>query len=290
MSDMKKICFAFLVICVSIFAFSSMAFADQNQVGIVTADVLNFRESPSLDAKILMQLLEGTEVQVTGYKDGWYNIVYEDVAGWVFGEYLDVVDEPYMIGVMIASDVNVRSGPSTDHYVVGSLDKGDEIKITGRSGNWYSIKYEDGLDAWVFGDYVRVVDSGSSRGNDLATRIIKYAKNLLGIKYVYGGNSPSEGLDCSGFVKYVFNHFGIDIYRVAADQATQGEYVDRSELKPGDLVFFDTNGGHDYINHVGIYVGGNEFIHASSGKGSIVISELSGFYSENYMKAKRFFR
>lgn len=131
--------------------------------------------------------------------------------------------------------------------------------------------------------------STASRGNSksISENIINYAKRFLGVDYVWGGTTP-EGFDCSGFVKYVFSKFGITLNRVAAAQAKQGTTVSKENLQPGDLLFFDTNGGHDYINHVGLYIGGGRFIQASSGQSGVVISDMTeGFYAETFMKAKR---
>jgi len=128
-----------------------------------------------------------------------------------------------------------------------------------------------------------------SRGNSVSTslQIIDYAKKFLGVEYVWGGMSPN-GFDCSGFVKYVFGRFGIDLNRVAADQAKQGTPVKKADLLPGDLVFFDMDGGHVHINHVGLYIGNGRFIQASSGKSSVVISDIThGAYAEDLMTAKR---
>ena len=91
--------------------------------------------------------------------------------------------------------------------------------------------------------------------------IVKAAQQYLGVPYVYGGASPSEGFDCSGFVYYVFAKQGISLPRTADDQALVGMDVN-GELQPGDLVFFSADGYE--INHVGIYVGNDEFIHANS--------------------------
>ncbi len=130
-----------------------------------------------------------------------------------------------------------------------------------------------------------------SRGETegLEQKIVTYAKKLLGVRYVWGGMSP-KGFDCSGFVKYVFDHFGIILNRVSANQAKQGTAVKKADLRVGDLVFFDTDGGHNEINHVGIYIGGGKFIQASSASGSsgVVISDIAeGFYSSAYMSARR---
>jgi len=99
---------------------------------------------------------------------------------------------------------------------------------------------------------------GSAEGS----AIVKDAQQYLGVPYVYGGASPSDGFDCSGFVYYVFGKHGISLPRTADDQALVGRHVSVSELQPGDLVFFSADGYE--INHVGIYVGNDQFIHANS--------------------------
>jgi peptidoglycan hydrolase-like protein with peptidoglycan-binding domain len=127
----------------------------------------------------------------------------------------------------------------------------------------------------------------SSRGSTTRLSIVSYAKNFLGVNYVWGGTTP-KGFDCSGFVKYVFKKFGVVLDRVSSSQATQGAKVKKTELQPGDLVFFDTNGGHNRINHVGMYIGSGNFIQASSDYSEVVISSLEdGFYANTYMTARR---
>jgi len=117
--------------------------------------------------------------------------------------------------------------------------------------------------------------------------IIDYAKKFLGIKYKWGGTT-TKGFDCSGYVKYVYNKFGIALGRTSRNQANNGTYVKKADLKVGDLVFFDTDGGKNRINHVGIYMDGGKFIHASSSHKKVVISSLgSGFYAKSYMTARR---
>ena len=101
-------------------------------------------------------------------------------------------------------------------------------------------------------------------------------------------NTPKEGFDCSGFTKYVFAKSDIYLERTAEEQSTQGTKVLKANLKPGDLIFFDNNGRRNSINHVGIYIGGGRFIHASTPRTGVIISELSEtYYQRNYMRARR---
>ncbi|HEY5561302.1 MAG TPA: C40 family peptidase, partial [Clostridiaceae bacterium] len=103
-----------------------------------------------------------------------------------------------------------------------------------------------------------------------SNNIIAYASNFLGIKYLWGGTSPSTGFDCSGFTQYVFAHFGIRIGRTTSDQINNGFGVSRSDLQPGDLVLFGTNGP----SHVGIYVGNGTYINAPHTGDVIKISSV----------------
>ncbi len=124
----------------------------------------------------------------------------------------------------------------------------------------------------------------SSRGSQ---SVVAYAKKFLGTKYKWGGTT-TKGFDCSGFVKYVYKNFDIALSRASYAQAKNGSYIKRASLLPGDLVFFDTNGGKNKINHVGIYIGNNKFIHSSSSHKGVTISSLSEkFYSNTYMTARR---
>lgn len=119
--------------------------------------------------------------------------------------------------------------------------------------------------------------------------IVAVAKTKLGQKYVWGSCGKGGTFDCSGFTKYVYEKNGIDIPRTSINQSKYGKFVKRSELKKGDLIFFDTSKSkRGYVNHVGIYVGDNKFIHASSAKKKVVITSLDKtFYSMRYLGARR---
>ena len=130
-------------------------------------------------------------------------------------------------------------------------------------------------------------DELASRGNQTRMdSLIKFATSLLGSKYRYGGESP-KGFDCSGFVRYVFKQFGIDLVHSSAGQfKSLSRKVDKSDLTSGDLVFFGSSAKK--INHVGIYIGDNKFIHASTPKTGVIISSLSeSYYSTRYQGARR---
>lgn len=119
-------------------------------------------------------------------------------------------------------------------------------------------------------------------------KITKVAKKKLGKRYVWGASGTKNTYDCSSFTKYVYRKNGISIPRTSIKQSKFGKYVKRKDLKKGDLIFFDTSKRRKgYVNHVGIYLGNNKFIHASSAKKKVVVSSLSKFYAQRYKGARR---
>ena len=137
-------------------------------------------------------------------------------------------------------------------------------------------------------------DSAGSRGDgtvaapssSLGQQVVDYAKQYLGTPYVYGGNGPNS-FDCSGFTKFVYKHFGYTLNRTATDQLSNGVSVSRSDLQPGDLVFFKYNTSKP-VSHVGIYIGEGQFIHASTNTYSVKIDSMnSGHYDRVFVYARR---
>ncbi|NBV00197.1 MAG: peptidoglycan endopeptidase [Burkholderiaceae bacterium] len=122
---------------------------------------------------------------------------------------------------------------------------------------------------------------------DGTEQLINNAMQLIGVRYRWGGNTPQSGLDCSGFVRYVFKDtFGFLLPRKSAQMSKVGMEVKRDELRPGDLVFFNTM--RHAFSHVGIYVGDNKFIHApSKGKAIRVDDMTKTYWDKRYNGARR---
>ena len=117
--------------------------------------------------------------------------------------------------------------------------------------------------------------------------VVAYAKQFLGYKYVSGGSSPSTGFDCSGFTSYVYKHFGVSLSRSTSGQKNNGTSVSKANLQLGDLVIFN-NSSNTAVGHVGIYVGGNQFIHAANAQKGVIITSLSdSYYKARYVDGRR---
>jgi N-acetylmuramoyl-L-alanine amidase len=261
---------------------------------------------PYLTSEILDRLDKGKKVKVLDESGEWYKIGFDDKTGWIYGQYLTIIGEPVSTGMVNASEVNMRVNPSDTSEVIMMLEDGTEVSVYGISGEWYLVETSEKEFGWIHRTLLDVRESDVSRGiNDeehffreidlteittLQTQVVEYAKKFLGVKYVWGGESP-KGFDCSGLVLYVYRHFGVRLPHLASLQTRYGTYVKRSELCAGDLVFFDTGGDND-IGHVGIYAGDGMFVHASSSNSNghkVVCSSLDGYYSRVYVTARRIF-
>jgi cell wall-associated NlpC family hydrolase len=115
-------------------------------------------------------------------------------------------------------------------------------------------------------------------------KVVRFARHLLGVPYVYGGSTPRSGFDCSGFTRFVYAKFGITLPHYSGAQFSMGRRVSRQGLRPGDLLFFDG------LGHVGMYVGSGRFIHAPHSGTTVSIDTLSGWYSGRYDGARRLLR
>ena len=190
-------------------------------------------------------------------------------------------------GYITGNNVRLRSDASTKSDILGEYNYGKTLTITGYSGDWTAVII-DGQSGYIYSQYVTegvIIDIGDDPDvSELGRQIVEYALQFEGCPYVWGGMSP-DGFDCSGFTSYVFAHFGIKLHRVACDQANDGVAVDINALQPGDILCFYSSS--DYIGHVGIYIGNNKFIHASTYTTGVIISELSGHYETRGFIARR---
>lgn len=133
----------------------------------------------------------------------------------------------------------------------------------------------------------KIINTNNSNSSNQTNAAINLAYRQIDKPYVWGAAGPSS-FDCSGFTSYIYkNAFNKNIPRTSIQQSNYGLQVDKKDLQPGDLVFFDTDKDGD-VNHVGMYIGNNEFIHASSGKDKVVKSSLdNSFYNSVYKGARR---
>jgi cell wall-associated NlpC family hydrolase len=269
---------------------------------------LRIRSEANSDSAILAQLDNGVKVDVlSSAENGWYHIAYGNINGYVASDYLIVdgageavtavasaspttvesvtpVVQPVSskYGKVIASSLYVRSGPGTEYDAVSSLQQGKIVTVKGIVNGWYQIE-----NGYVSSDLGALVAAPAATRSSKGQEIANYAKTLVGSPYVYGGSSPS-GFDCSGFTSYVYKQFGYSINRTASTQLDNGKAVSKSELQPGDLVMFKKGSGSSRASHVGIYIGNNQFVHASTARVGVIISSMSeSYYATGFVGARR---
>ena len=267
--------------------------------GSINATSVRLRSGPSTSHSILGVYDTGKAVTIKGIEGDWYQVVCDGKDGYVYKTYVTAGsggagNSPAGQSVKALSDtaattisaVHLRSGPDTSYTSLGVLPAGTGVTVTGETDTWYRATH-NGTSGYIYKTYVSL---GGSSGNvstgSEGARIVEEAKKYLGVSYVYGGTSPS-GIDCSGFVYYVFQQCGYTVTRSAATQNGNGRQVSRSELQPGDIIIF-YNSSNTAIGHSGIYIGNDQFIHASSGAGKVVITSLSTtHYDGRYFSARR---
>ena len=197
--------------------------------------------------------------------------------------------------------LNIRKSASTDSEIVKSITKNTAVTVLSTSDGWSKVKVGE-VEGYISSKYLsdekvkeettsnttttnrsleesRTTSSGSED-------VVSYAKSYLGSKYVSGGTGPTS-FDCSGFTQYIYKNYGVSLAHSASSQAGAGTAVEKSNLQAGDLVLFKGASGSG-IGHVGIYIGGNQFIHASNPKGGVKITSMSdSYYSTRYVTSRR---
>lgn len=196
------------------------------------------------------------------------------------GEDTSVTETVTMI--VTGGTINVRTGPGTGYDRITQVKTGKQVEVIGETDGWYQIAF-DSTTGWLLGEYLR--DPADIDGS-VGAQIVEMAKTFLGTRYRSGGSSPN-GFDCSGFTLYLYAKFGYSLpHSATAQYKNCGYAVSKSELQPGDLVFF-SDSSHA-IGHVGIYIGDGQIIHARYSVGKVMIDSLStSYYTNRYVGAKR---
>ena len=283
---------------------------------------------PSINSMDIAKIEKDTDINVVEIINDWCHIETSTYSGWVRIKSLkDAVaiitdtatieaepateaekQEETKTGYVNVETVNLRKESNTTSEKLDSLKINTKVTILSEENGWYKVKVND-LTGYISKKYVsdKKVEEVTSRASDTARQIseskttesktettipatstgsskgvdvISFAKQYLGYKYVAGGASPSTGFDCSGFTSYVYKNFGVSLSRTSSGQRSNGVAVDKSNLQAGDIVCFS--------GHVGLYIGNNQFIHASNPKGGVKINSLSdSYYVKNYITSRR---
>jgi cell wall-associated NlpC family hydrolase len=278
-------------------ALSAVLVVGASAAGIGVATVydngLRLRAEASLNSNVLATASKNEKVTVLeDAGNNWYRVSYQGQEGYMSGAYLIInwnedsttissaEESEGSYGRVTASSLNVRAAASTSSEKVGSLACGSIVEILDEQDGWYQIVYQNST-AWASADYVTAgVDPNQVT---VGQQVVDLAMQYLGCKYVYGASGPTQ-FDCSGFTSYVYGKLGYSLNRSAAGQTQNGTYVSRDQLQVGDLVLFRQSGSTKAASHVGIYIGNDQFIHASTNDYQVRIDNLSSpWYASIYI-------
>jgi len=251
------------------------------------SDVLNIREVP-VDGDIIGKLPADAACDIISEENGWCYIKSGDIEGYVSAEYLltgeEALKRAHEIGELVATveadGLNLRESPSTEASIIELLENSQKLEVEEVLDGWVKVN-ADSTEGYVSADYIAVSKElptaqtltqlmYGSEVSDLRTQICEFAKQFVGYPYVYGGNSLTHGTDCSGFTNLIYANFGIYIPRTATTQYNYGTKISVSELRPGDLIIY----GEYQIEHVALYLGDGQIVHASNERTGIRYSNM----------------
>lgn len=250
---------------------------------------LNIRQEPSETGKLIGKLPKDAACEVLDIdENGWAHIKSGKLDGYCSTEFLYLGDAAIargrevasMIAIVNTETLKVREEPNTDSIVITLIPQEEELEVVEVMENGWIKFLLDDEEAYVSGEYVDVEERlekavtltellyGQGVSN-VRVDLVQFAKQFVGNPYVWGGTSLTNGADCSGFTMSIYKKYGVSLPHHAASQAQLGTKIEYGSAQPGDLVFYAKNGS---INHVAIYIGNGQVIHASSPKTGIKIS------------------
>ncbi len=257
-------------------------------LGVAVVDsYLNVREEPHAEGRIIGKMVNKSACSILEEVNGWYRIESGEVSGYVSSAYIVTGEEAMAIAMEDAAlrarvnteELNVRKGPGVEFEAITQITTNERYEVVGQENGWTQIELASGETAYVSTDYVVVEYSlleavkfePISAATQFRLDVVNYALQFLGNPYVWGGTDPWTGADCSGYMQYVMATYGITLPRVSWQQAGAGVAVSLENLQPGDLVFYGTGG---VVNHVAMYIGNGQIVHAISESRGIGITSM----------------
>lgn len=209
------------------------------------------------------------------------------------------------VGLVTAASASIYQSQSTSSRLYARVKAETPLAVVREEAQWLGVLMANGATGWIRADAVKLIGydlvakkpdanraTAASRGLPATregfaeTDIIRTAMQYAGVRYVYGGTSPTTGMDCSAFVRSVFSQYGVQLPRTAREQAQVGSPVPFDQLQPGDRLYFACK--NPYPDHCGIYAGGGYFVHCSASKRGVAVDSISkDLFARSLVAARR---
>ncbi len=259
---------------------------------VVTDKDIYMRKTASDKGDIVAVVPSDAGCDITGVEGDWTKVRSGSYEGYIESKYViggeDAIQHAregnYIIATSNVNGLRIRSDASLEAKVVTRLQKGQQTEVIEVEDEWVKVS-SGNKEGYAHSDYLEIEEelpearkyvppaaTVSAGSNSSGQAVVSYAKQFVGNPYKYGGTSLTSGADCSGFTQSVYKKFGVSLSRTSAAQANNGRRVSLSDVRPGDLIFYDYgNGG---ISHVAIYIGDGQIIHAANSRSGIKISQM----------------
>lgn len=261
-----------------------------NNIGIANVENhLNIRETPDESGKLAGKMSNNAACEVLETTGDWVKIKSGKVEGYCHADYLltgilakkRAEETVSNVATSTSGGLRVREEPSTESEIITTMGEGESLEVVDELDGWVKVLLDD-EEAYISAEYAEVKQELPTAitmtellygegVSDVRIDLCQYAQEYIGNPYVWGGTSLTKGADCSGFTLSIFKKYGFSLPHSAAAQSQMGSKVSLSEAKAGDLVFY-TKGGR--VNHVAIYIGNGQVVHASNPKTGIRISAV----------------
>lgn len=230
-----------------------------DRVAYVTCDSLRVRKEPTTESKKLASIPKDEKCIVLETYEGWLKVQVDgDLIGYVSDEYVKV---NYDLGKAISIEEEKAA-------IEAEKKRQEQERLEALAQSNKNNKNNNKNNS------NKVDNINSANTSQLRKNIVNYALQFVGYPYVHGGNSLTKGTDCSGFTKLIYKKFGYNLARTPGGQIPNGKCISRSELQPGDLVFYMNSSG-TRVGHVAMYIGNNKIVHASNRRDGIKISNMN---------------
>lgn len=256
-------------------------------MSVISSGNLNIRQEASTDSEVVGILTNHNACELLEDAGEWYKVTSGKVTGYVNKQYLVTGDEAESIAeqeiktvaTVNTETLNVRAEKSTEAAVLSQVGNSEAFTVNSVADGWVEISVDDSV-GYISQDYVTLAQALPTAKtieqvkygdgvSDVRTSVVSYALQFVGNRYVWGGTSLENGVDCSGFTMRILGKYGISLPHSSKAQPSYGTKISASEAKPGDLFFY---GSGRSISHVAIYIGNGQIVHASNKRDGIKVS------------------